>query len=297
MRETFPVLLGTLVSQTVMNILALVLLGGDHRLAPPTSSTPAPRTFSCLASRRCCCSSRCCWRPVLVRGNGRVGRVARVIATIRSALIRSARACTVFRDPRRGAFAASSQLGAWFLQLLACWALFAALGLDHRGPHRRRRGGAVRGQRDRGRAGDPVEHRDLPAGRDQRAHQAASASRPPTRSPTASSCRRSRSRPPSPSAFRRWSARASPGRTCACAPSPPPRSASPPAQEARARRGPGPHRLTQGDALSSLSSLSQNPSTISAIRSRHLDLWAVADPLQGLRAGVGGPPAGRGRRR
>ena len=31
MRETFPVLLGTLVSQTALNILALALLGGDHR--------------------------------------------------------------------------------------------------------------------------------------------------------------------------------------------------------------------------------------------------------------------------
>ena len=32
MRETFPVLLGTLVSQTVLNIVALALLGDDHRL-------------------------------------------------------------------------------------------------------------------------------------------------------------------------------------------------------------------------------------------------------------------------
>ena len=32
MRETFAVLIGTLVSQTALNILALVMLGGDHRL-------------------------------------------------------------------------------------------------------------------------------------------------------------------------------------------------------------------------------------------------------------------------
>ncbi len=31
MRETFPVLLGTLVSQTALNIVALALLGIDHR--------------------------------------------------------------------------------------------------------------------------------------------------------------------------------------------------------------------------------------------------------------------------
>jgi phosphatidyl-myo-inositol alpha-mannosyltransferase len=36
----------------------------------------------------------------------------------------------VFRDPRRGPLAATAQLGAWGLQLLACFALFTALGLD-----------------------------------------------------------------------------------------------------------------------------------------------------------------------
>jgi phosphatidylinositol alpha-mannosyltransferase len=38
----------------------------------------------------------------------------------------------VFRDPRRGSLAATAQLGAWAVQLAACWALLAALGLDHR---------------------------------------------------------------------------------------------------------------------------------------------------------------------
>jgi phosphatidyl-myo-inositol alpha-mannosyltransferase len=37
----------------------------------------------------------------------------------------------VFRDPRRGPVAAMAQLAAWGLQLLACFALFTALGLDH----------------------------------------------------------------------------------------------------------------------------------------------------------------------
>ena len=34
--------------------------------------------------------------------------------------------------PARARFATFAQLFAWFLQLLACWALFAALGLDHK---------------------------------------------------------------------------------------------------------------------------------------------------------------------
>ena len=39
----------------------------------------------------------------------------------------------VFRDPRRGPVAASVQLAAWALQLLACYVLFKAMGLEHVG--------------------------------------------------------------------------------------------------------------------------------------------------------------------
>ena len=63
MRETFPVLLGTLVSQTVLNILALVLLG----VVIVTVDRPLPlelrATSSCSASRRCCCWSRSSLAP------------------------------------------------------------------------------------------------------------------------------------------------------------------------------------------------------------------------------------------
>jgi phosphatidylinositol alpha-mannosyltransferase len=68
--------------------------------------------------------------PSLVRTNGE-GRIAKVTGTIRRALKQVRSGLVVFRQPRRGAIAASAQLSAWALQLLACWALFAALGLDH----------------------------------------------------------------------------------------------------------------------------------------------------------------------
>ena len=70
--------------------------------------------------------------PTVVRQGGS-GRVARVIATIRGALLQVRTGLVVFRDPRRGPAAAFAQLGAWALQLLACFALFSALGLDHVG--------------------------------------------------------------------------------------------------------------------------------------------------------------------
>jgi len=68
--------------------------------------------------------------PSLFRVNGQ-GRIARGIEAVRGAIKQARKGLTVFRDPRRGSIATFAQLFAWFLQLLACWALFAALGLDH----------------------------------------------------------------------------------------------------------------------------------------------------------------------
>jgi phosphatidylinositol alpha-mannosyltransferase len=69
--------------------------------------------------------------PFLVRANGS-GRVARLAASVRGAVISVRHGLHVFRDPRRGSFAAAAQLGAWAIQLASCWALLMALGLDHK---------------------------------------------------------------------------------------------------------------------------------------------------------------------
>jgi phosphatidylinositol alpha-mannosyltransferase len=130
MRETFPVLIGTLVSQTALNIFALALLGGiivsttDLFQASTqklflVSTAPLLILLAVLAA------------PSVVRVNGE-GRIARGIKAVRGALQQARKGLTVFRDPRRGAVAAGAQLFAWFLQLTSCWALFAALGLDHK---------------------------------------------------------------------------------------------------------------------------------------------------------------------
>src|SRR6185312_1472489 len=68
--------------------------------------------------------------PVVMRRNGN-GRIARIGATIHRALVQVRAGLTVFRDPRHGIAASAAQLGAWAIQLAACWALLFALGLDH----------------------------------------------------------------------------------------------------------------------------------------------------------------------
>ena len=128
MRESFPVLIGTLVSQTVLNIIALLLLGliiitstdlfaaGTTRLFA-FSLVPFALLVAVLVA------------PVVMRSAGS-GRLARAAAAIRAALVQVRRGLTVFRNPRTGPLAVGAQLSAWAIQLAACWALIYALGLE-----------------------------------------------------------------------------------------------------------------------------------------------------------------------
>ena len=126
-RERLPVVLGTLVSQTLINVVALAVLGvalvdavglfagrghalllfvlGPVALAAavvvvPTLLWPAARSSRLRALRR-------------------------AARRVRSGL-------AVFGHPRLGPAAVTAQLGAWALQWLSCYLLLVALGLEHR---------------------------------------------------------------------------------------------------------------------------------------------------------------------
>ncbi|HKT82520.1 MAG TPA: lysylphosphatidylglycerol synthase domain-containing protein, partial [Solirubrobacterales bacterium] len=128
MRETFPVLLGTLVSQTVLNLVALALLGVIIVSSTDLfhSSTQKLFAFSFVPLLLLLVVLL---GPPLMRRNGN-GRLARFGATLHSALVQVRAGLSIFRNPRQGAAAAAAQLGAWAIQLAACWALLAALGLN-----------------------------------------------------------------------------------------------------------------------------------------------------------------------
>jgi len=130
MRETFPVLLGTLVSQTMLNLVALVLLGVIIVSTTPLfhSGTKQIFLFSLVPLLILVVVLLA---PLLMRRNGN-GRLARLGGAIHRALVQVRAGLTVFRDPRRGTAAAVAQLTAWAIQLSACWALLYALGLDGR---------------------------------------------------------------------------------------------------------------------------------------------------------------------
>jgi phosphatidyl-myo-inositol alpha-mannosyltransferase len=132
-REALPTVLGTIVSQTLLNILALVILGvtmistvdlfTNHNGALIAFAVaPAAILVSVLIA------------PALLRTGApsRSKRVTNAIGAARRAMTRVRDGLKVFRSPRLGIQAAVAQLTAWGLQLLACWVLLAALGLDER---------------------------------------------------------------------------------------------------------------------------------------------------------------------
>jgi phosphatidyl-myo-inositol alpha-mannosyltransferase len=132
-RETLPVVLGTIVSQTLLNILALVILGiatfstvdyfdGHHGALVVFTIAPIAILLSVLLA------------PLLLRSGvpSRSKRLETLLREARSAVTQVRDGLRVFRRPRLGAAAVTAQLAAWVIQWLSCYVLLVALGLDDR---------------------------------------------------------------------------------------------------------------------------------------------------------------------
>ena len=150
-RETLPVVLGTMVSQTLLNLLALMILGGvmlssvgvpgGHTsvlfvvalaplavltallLVPVLARPPAPYGASPAAGG----APR---GGMGLAAASRSRRLGRLLASARAALLRVRAGLRIFRNPRQAATATAIQFTAWGLQLLSCWLLLRALGLS-----------------------------------------------------------------------------------------------------------------------------------------------------------------------
>jgi len=115
---------GTMISQTILNLAALAALGA---LAVATSSVQA--RFSSLAAAGV--TAVLVTLVVVALGGmarhlrGRLARrVGAVLASLRAGFV-------VFGSRRRAPEAIVTQMGAWALQLLSCYALLAAPGVEH----------------------------------------------------------------------------------------------------------------------------------------------------------------------
>lgn len=131
-RERLPVVLGTLVSQTLINLLALVILGAIM-LSTIKIFSGRDSALVTLAVAPAVLLAILLFGPVLLRvrlGRGTPGRLHRLQQKLRS-LAQALRAgLRVFVQPRLGAVAVSGQLFAWVLQCLSCWLLLRAFGIE-----------------------------------------------------------------------------------------------------------------------------------------------------------------------
>ncbi len=131
-REHLPIVVGTLVSQTLLNLVALVILGavmlssvelfaGHENALLAASVAPLVLAIVVLVA------------PSLLRRGpaSRSQRVQEALGRMRGAMGRVRLGLRVFRTLRLGGLAAVAQLAAWAIQWLACYVLLVALGLDY----------------------------------------------------------------------------------------------------------------------------------------------------------------------
>lgn len=130
-RATLPVVVGTIVSQTLLNALALVILGIIMFSTVDVFTRSGPLVLAAVAP--VVLVTAVLLAPVLAgRGRGET-RLAAFSRKARGALLRTREGLSVFRSPRLGAEATVLQLSAWALQALSCYLLLVALGIDGAG--------------------------------------------------------------------------------------------------------------------------------------------------------------------
>ncbi len=127
-RESLPVVVGTLVSQTVFNLVALLMLGMIIIASTDLfhQSTKTIFTFSLIPLALLLAVIVL---PSILKNQGD-SRLGKVGAALHSALVQVRSGLAVFRQPRLGIPALLLQTSAWAIQLASCWALMFALGLD-----------------------------------------------------------------------------------------------------------------------------------------------------------------------
>ncbi|SEH12126.1 lysylphosphatidylglycerol synthase domain-containing protein [Thermoleophilum album] len=130
-RDRLPLVLGTLVSQTILNLLALAALGAItlSSLEPVRARPEALVGVVAVPLALVLLLASFPWLlpNSLTRGGG---RLASLLALVRAVAARARAGLAVFRRPRLALWAATCQTGAWALQLLSCYVLLRALGLD-----------------------------------------------------------------------------------------------------------------------------------------------------------------------
>lgn len=133
-RDRLPVVLGTIVSQTLLNLLALLVLAvvafstvdmfaGRQRALVVMTVLP-------LALAALLVVVPLIRRALSGSNSSRSTRIHELLTSFTEGVASARSGLRIFRKPKLGSFAAFSQLSAWALQLVACYVLLVALGLD-----------------------------------------------------------------------------------------------------------------------------------------------------------------------
>lgn len=128
-RETLPAVLETMVSQSLLNVTALIALGACGLLNVGVGS--AHGLLVALALAPVLALAVALISPILLApSDGGARRVwTRCADGLRAIGGRLLAGAALLRSPRRALAAAALQFGAWAIQWIACWVLIRALGL------------------------------------------------------------------------------------------------------------------------------------------------------------------------
>jgi phosphatidylinositol alpha-mannosyltransferase len=132
-RQNFPVVLGTLVSQTFLNIVALMILGAIMFASVDIFQGHEGALLAVVAAPFVLLLVIAVL-PTLLRHRAtqRFKRLQALATQGHTALSRVRDGLKVFRHFRLGVIATGAQLGAWGLQSLSCYVLLIAVGLGHK---------------------------------------------------------------------------------------------------------------------------------------------------------------------
>jgi phosphatidylinositol alpha-mannosyltransferase len=116
------------VSQTLLNVLALVILGAIMFSTVDVFTRHKPLLVAAVAP--VAVLAIVLLAPFVLGAGTRSARFAGLVSAVRRSLFQVRNGLRAFRHPRLGPIAALSQLAAWGLQWISCYILLAALGLD-----------------------------------------------------------------------------------------------------------------------------------------------------------------------
>jgi phosphatidylinositol alpha-mannosyltransferase len=130
-RQSVAIVVGTVVSQMLLNLLALAVLAAVALTGAAITDARVGAFVAALALPVVIASLLLGGPSILRRAAGsRSHQVRRVAGWLMAQIARARQGMAAFRQPRAASHAAIAQMTAWALQLGTCYAVILALGID-----------------------------------------------------------------------------------------------------------------------------------------------------------------------